>query len=65
MAAVKTLWGRIGVFATMDTKWMQRENYAATSMNVNWRIPCAAAGSVETHPVVFRQVNYLFALFIK
>lgn len=54
MADVRILWERIGVSATMDTKWMQREKYAATLMNASWRIPCAAADSVEIHPVVFR-----------
>jgi len=54
MAHVKILWGRIGVSATMGTKWMQRAKYAVTSMSVNSRIPCVAADSVEIHPVVFK-----------
>jgi len=52
MADVRILWERIGVSATMDTKLMQQARYAAILMSVNWRIPYAAADSVETHPVV-------------
>lgn len=47
----RILWGHTGAFAIMDTKWTRREKYAATLTSANWRTPCVAAASVETHPV--------------